>query len=133
MARTDATNVAKVIEVDEEIDLTPFIDTANELVTEMCTGDNGPDPVYSANRLELIERWLAAHFYAIRDMRPANEKAGPVGVAYQHEVDLNLANTMYGQQAMVLDTNGGLATLNKQTEEGGPREVGLTWLGTEPS
>jgi len=131
MTRTNAVNVALVIEVDTNIALDVFIDTANELVTEMCTGDNGPAVDYTATRLELIERWLAAHFYAIRDTRPSSEKAGPVGVAYQHKVDLNLANTMYGQQAMTLDTNGGLATLNKQTEEGTQRTVGFTWLGTE--
>ena len=131
MARTDATNVGKVIEVDDTIDLTVFIDSASELVTELCTGTNGPDPAYTDTRLELIERWLAAHFYAIRDTRPANEKAGSVGVAYQYKVGLNLANTMFGQQAMAMDTNGGLANLNKATEEGKLRKPGMFWLGTE--
>ena len=89
MARTNATNVKSIIEVDASIivsdsDLDPFISTANELVTEMCTGTvNGPKTAYTATRLELIERWLSAHFYAVRDPRVKNEKAGSVGVAYQ--------------------------------------------------
>jgi hypothetical protein len=132
MARTDADLVATIIEVDEDIDLDAFITTANELVTEVCTGDKGPTPAYTDVRLELIERWLAAHAYAIREMIPASERAGPVATAYQYEVGLHLSNTMYGQQALTLDTNGGLASLSKSTEEGKLRTAGVIWLGTEP-
>ena len=131
MARTSDAQVAGIIEVDTSIDLTPFITTANELVTEMCTGDNGPDTEYDATRLELIERWLAAHFYAQRDPRPTAEKAGPVGVNYQSKVEIGLDNTHYGQMAKRLDTNGGLAALDVAANEGQRRTVGITWLGTE--
>ena len=131
MARTTATNIKKIIEVDTTIvpadaDFDPFIDTANEIVTEMCTGDNGPATAYSVTRLELIERWLAAHFYAIRDPRAKSEKAGSVGVTYQGKVDLNLAVTTYGQQAMMIDTNGGLNRLNT----GKSPTATVLWLGT---
>lgn len=131
MARTDATNVKAIIEVDSTIivtdaDLTPFITTANELVTELCTGTQGPKTAYSATRLELIERWLAAHFYAIRDPRAKSEKAGSVSVNYQEKVDLNLSVTTYGQQAMMLDTNGALSRLN----DGKGIAVSVLWLGT---
>lgn len=132
MARTTATNVKKIIEVDATIivvdaDMDAFIDVANELVTEMCTGTtNGPKTAYTASRLELIERWLAAHFYAIRDPRVKSEKAGPVGVNYQEKVDLNLSVTTYGQQAQMLDTNGGLKSLDKNTAH----NVQVLWLGT---
>jgi len=131
MARTTATNVKKIIEVDTSIiatdaDLDPFIDTANELVTELCTGSNGPKLAYSATRLELIERWLTAHFYAIRDPRAKSEKAGSVGVTYQEKVDLNFSVTTYGQQAILLDTNGALARLNKGKGVG----ISILWLGS---
>ena len=132
MARTNATNVKAIIEVDSSIivsdsDLDPFINVANELVTEMCTGANGPDTDYSVTRLEYIERWLSAHFYAIRDPRAKSEKAGSVGVSYDTKVGMNLSLTTYGQQAMMLDTNGGLARLDK----GKGVNVGVTWLGKE--
>jgi len=131
MARTNATNIKAIIEVDTTIiaadsDLDPFISTANELVTEICTGTNAPDPVYSATRLELIERWLAAHFYAIRDPRAKSEKAGSVGVSYRGKTDLNLSLTHYGQQAMMIDTNGGLARLDK----GKGITASVLWAGT---
>lgn len=123
--RTTPTAVGKIIELDPTItDITPFIDIASELVTEICVPAG-----YTDSRLEMIERWLAAHFYAIRDPRYASEKAGSVGASYQHEVGLNLAVTTYGQQAMILDTKGGLANLNKSTELGRARKVSITHLG----
>ena len=130
MARTNATNVKAIIEVDSTIivsdsDLDPFINTANELVTELCTGSNGPSTAYTSTRLELIERWLAAHFYAVRDPRVKSERAGAVGVNYQEKVDLNLSLTPYGQQAMMLDTNGALTRLNKGKGVG----ISILWLG----
>lgn len=125
--RTTAALVKGIIEVDEDTipDLDPFILTANELVTECC-GSAG----YTATRLELIERWLASHFYAIRDPRLAAETAG-VSARYQHKVGLIFSVTTYGQQAMTLDTAGGLAALSKRTEEGKAKSVGITWLGTD--
>lgn len=129
--RTNAANIKAIIEVDTTIiaadsDLDPFISIANELVTEICTGTNAPDPVYTDARLELIERWLAAHFYAIRDPRAKSEKAGSVGVSYRGKTDLNFALTHYGQQAMMIDTNGGLSRLNK----GKGLTATVLWAGT---
>jgi hypothetical protein len=124
--RTTPELVAGIIEVDLNINLDPFIFTASELVTEVCAIAG-----YSIERLELIERWLAAHFYAIRDPRTTNEKAGSVGANYESKVDLNLALTRYGQQAMMLDTQGGLASLNQSILSGsGSRTASVAWLGT---
>lgn len=127
MPRTTSVLVAGIIEVDVTIDLTPFIFPANELVTEKCA-----DAGYTDERLELIERYLAAHFYTLRDPRPVSEKAGSVGVTYQSKVALNLATSHYGQHAMILDTAGGLAELNETiTNPRVTRQGGVTWLGTE--
>lgn len=127
--RTNSALVEAIIEVDVTIDLAPFILTASELVTELCVPAG-----YTDIRLELIERWLAAHFYAVRDPRATDEKAGSVGASYESKVDLNLNLTRYGQQALVLDTKGGLAALNRSASlaGGGRRTVGVTWLGSEP-
>lgn len=129
MTRTTADNVKGIIEVDEDNipDLSPFIDSANELVTECC-GSAG----YTATRLELIERWLAAHFYAIRDPRAVSETAGPVSARYQSKVDIGLHVTHYGQHALALDTEGGLAALNRRIQTGQAKpSAGLTWIGVE--
>jgi len=134
--RTSKTNVEAIIELDPEVvpddaALLPFITIANELVTESCTGDNAPSTAYTDERLELIERWLTAHFYTNRDPRAANEKIGPIGNAFQSKVDLGFDTSHYGQSAIRLDTNGGLAKLNNDMKKGKPR-VGMAWLGTDP-
>lgn len=125
MARTTSALVEGIIEVDEDIDLTPFISIANELVTECCA-----DAGYGDSRLVLIETWLAAHCYTIRDMRAESEKAADVTEKKQSKVDLGFDTSHYGQMAMRLDTAGGLAALNKKSKEGGKMIVGATWLGT---
>jgi len=124
--RTTAELVAGIIEVDEDISLTPFMNAANELVTELCAGVSS----YSTTRLQTIETWLSAHFYAIRDPRLVSEKASKVASTNQSKVDLAFDNSHYGQMAMGLDTNGGLASLNKRMKMGGG-VPSLTWLGEE--
>lgn len=135
MPRTTMAQIAGIIELDSEIvpdeaAMLPFIEIANELVTECCTGSKGPTVAYSDTRLELIERWLAAHFYTQRDPRYTNESAG-VSVGYQSTVALGFDNSHYGQQAMRLDTNRGLAVVNENTKKG-LRRPSAFWLGTKP-
>jgi len=121
--------VGKIIEVDATItsDLAPFIETANLLVTKICTSAS-----YTDEDLELIERWLSAHFYAVRDPRPSSERAGAVGANYQHAVALNLAVTTYGQQAMLVAYMGELSALNRRATQGKVRVTpGVSWVGVD--
>ncbi len=126
MARTTSVLVQGIIETDAAISLDPFIEIANALVTEKCSADD-----YSSTRLELIERWLSAHFYTIRDMRAESEKAGSTSEKKQSKVDLGFDSSHYGQTAMRLDTAGELAGLNTSMKGRGSQPVGVTWLGTE--
>lgn len=130
MPRTSSTAVQGIIEVDEDADLTPFIETANALVTEVCVPAG-----YDAARLELIERWLAAHFYAVLAPRAIVEQVGSAGGGvreqYESKVDLGLSITRYGQQAMMLDTTGGLAALNQATIKGTARGIRAVYLGKD--
>lgn len=137
MARTTAALVAGIVEVELpdgavlEDFLAPFILPANLLVTDVC-GAAG----YSDEKLEMIERWLGAHFYQILAPGANTERAGRVAQTVRSKVDLGLNVTHYGQQAMVLDTAGGLAEINQALEPGGglPSGVfGAWWLGIEDS
>jgi len=120
--RTTDEAVEGIIEVDANIPLTPFIETASSLVDDVAASSAAP----GAARLELIERYLSAHFYTLRDPRPTSEKAGPVGASYQSKVDLGLNTSHYGQMAISLDPTGVLASAS------GGRRIGVaTWLGTE--
>ena len=131
MARTTAALVGGICECDSDstkasyVALAPFISIANELVTECCTSGS-----HTELRLELIERWLSAHFYHHRDMKAQMEKAGSVSQNLQSKVDLGFDNTHYGQAAMRLDTEGGLAALNERIKKGKRATVSVTWLGT---
>ena len=124
--RTTSAEVQEIVDVESGVDLEPFIIAANELVTECCAGQD-----YSDTRLAEIERWLAAHFYCIRDARAVSERAGSVGQTLQSKVDLGFDVTHYGQMAMRLDTEGGLAALNERIKTGKRTGVSVTWLGTE--
>lgn len=128
--RTTNSAVEGIIEVDSSIPMTPFIEVASSIVDTVL---DLPSVGYSTTVLELIERWLSAHFYAIRDPRPESEKAGPVSQKFQSEVDLGFNVTHYGQQAMRIDTKGLLASLDKSALEGKSRVIGMTYLGTTTS
>jgi len=126
MARVTSADVEELIDVDSSISLTPFINIANELVTELCT-----DSDYTDARLALIEALLAAHFYLMRDQAVDTEKAGSVSVKYQYKIGLMLQQTKQGQTAMLLDTAGNLAALSKRTEDGESASISISWLGED--
>ena len=138
MSRTTDTAVKLIIESDDDIssDLAPFIEAASSMVSQLCepATDSDGDLIHDATSLELVERWLSAHFYAIRDNAPRtiNERAGSVGAQYSSRIDLALNQTHWGQQAMLLDYSGELAKWNKDVTSGkGKRTATATWLGTE--
>lgn len=138
--RTTATAVRKIIEVDASViavdaDMDPFIEAASAIVDDVCATALKADgsAAYGATRLELIERWLTAHFIAVRDPRTTQEKAGTVGSTFEGSAAMHLNFTRYGQQAMMLDTQGGLAALQSSTTKGARVKVGVTYLGNNDS
>jgi len=79
MARVVDAEVREIIDVDSSItSLTPFITVANLLVTDKLAGTG-----LSAEMLKEIERWLSAHFVAIRDPRAKSESIGGISVTYE--------------------------------------------------
>ena len=127
--RTTSTAVEGILEESPSLSLTPFIETASYLVDKSCATATQADGTayYDSTDLELIERWLSAHFYYVAATRPNMEKAGSVSETKRSRVDLKLNLTHYGQQAMLLDVAGGLTNLNKT---GFRITTGVTWLGT---
>lgn len=123
-ARTTVELVGGIIELDDAIDLSPFIEAAAALVDSIEEDDE--DNILTPTRLELVERWLSAHFYAIRDPRPTSERAGPVSASYQSQVGFGLKLSHYGQMAIVFDATGTLKALSN-----GLTKATVAWLGTE--
>lgn len=139
--RTTAALVRGIIQTDEDVDLTPFIMMANAMTTNNCTYPKpGQDPTqfppytdgYIDSQMELIERWLAAHYYTIYDNQLSRAKAGSVAVGFQFKIDLGLKASMYGQQVLRLDQYGGLAALDNTVNTKRQIKVGINWIGKRP-
>ena len=120
--RTTAEAVGQIIAVNASISLTSFIEAASQLVTDNCDG--------TETQLELVERWLSAHMYAMRDPRRTSDGAGGISASYQGTVGLGFDLTHYGQMAMRFDASGGLARLNEQAKSGSTKTPNVSWLGT---
>lgn len=129
MPRTTDELVRGIVELDPVLvpSTAPHILTANELVTEVCVPGG-----YTDERLELIERWLSAHFCKIADAERSSENIDGINESFMNRVDLGLNQTRYGQQALRLDTKGGLARLERQALNGTlGRKVGVTHIGRD--
>ena len=108
--RVTVAEVEQIIQIDSsfvDADVTICINGANIIVTQVCVDSSLTTP-----QLKEIERWLSAHLCAIRQKQVSRERADVVEQAFQHKLGLNFQVTMYGQQAMMLDTSGALSRLN---------------------
>jgi len=111
-------NRVTVAEVQEIMDtgsltdaqVTAFITAANLTVTDKLGGSTA----LSAAQLKEIERWLSAHFVAMRERQVADEKIGEASVKYGGQFGKMLDFTQYGQQVKILDTTGTLANIGKR-------------------
>jgi len=109
--RVTSDEVKEIIDTDIS-DISTFITAANLIVTDKL-GSAG----LSSALMKEIERWLSAHFVAIRDQMPQSEKTGESSIKYQGKTDMGLDFTSYGQQVKLLDTSGILVALGKRAAE----------------
>ena len=129
--RTTALLVSALVDVQTGKDITPFITAGNLLTTAVCTYQKSPyTDGYIGSQMEIIERWLSAHFYTVFDNQLTMAKAGTVAVGYQNKVDFGLKTSMYGQQAIILDFRGGLAAHDNTAQIKRKIKIGLMWMGT---
>lgn len=108
MTRTTDHAVAKIIETDVGDDLLPFIEAASIIVDRIAGLSLPPSNL----ELELVERWLAAHYYGVYKQRAASEGAGSVNESKQYWLGYGFQTTMHGTQAMTLDSTGTLSAIN---------------------
>lgn len=121
MARTSQEHVISILgpenyDNDANPDLSRFIDTAGILVDYVVTRD--VDGIMSTNALELVERWLAAHFYAHSDQLMQTSGNKGANMTFQGQTAMVLSSTQYGQTAMLLDLTNTLAQRSKEAETG---------------
>jgi hypothetical protein len=130
--RTTAQEVSELLGEDVATVQDVFLLSANEMVTELCVPMG-----YTDVRLELIERYLAAHFYTVENTRADMEGiAGGPSEHLQGKTEEGLRSSLYGQAAMRLDTKGALAVMdNGQLKYAKPpaavagKGVGILYVG----
>ena len=134
VSRTTALAVGKIIEVDPTIELDQFLLDAAVLYNSVVGLANTEEVA------EMVERWLTAHLYSVRDNRISQESAGPVSQTLVGRVDLRLDGTYHGQQAIMMDTSGKLAgwmllASGKKSLLGkvGQGTIGILWAGQTES
>ena len=107
--------VAEIKEIIETAmtdgDITAFTTAANLTVTDVL----GDSTALSLDQLKEIERWLTAHLIAsTRERMALTEGAGGAEITSTGEWGSGLSSTPYGQMVMMLDTTGGLKSLDKK-------------------
>jgi hypothetical protein len=126
--RTTTTLVQALLETNGEdyrsgVSLQPFVDSATVLVDRVATKATAKGYTLLATELELIERWLSAHAYAMVDQTLASKSTNGRSGRFQGQTGMRLEATKYGQMALMLDTSGALEAINKR------QVAGITWLG----
>ena len=129
MARTTIAAVQGILLTDYNgtSSLQPFIDTATLVVDRANELAAEEDVVLSAALLEMMERWLAAHFYCCSDKPYESRAVKGSSAKFAGKTAMYFEATLYGQMAMRLDTSGSLQSI------GGAEQRILTavWLGEE--
>lgn len=114
---------------DSTVDVSPFIDTASKIVDKLeskQTTSGCGDPL-DEQHLELIERWLSAHYATLtyRNHIVTSESIGAASKSYSIPTpESGISSTPYGQQAIAIDTSGILRRLGSPC-------VGVSWLGDD--
>lgn len=107
-------------------DLQPFIDSAGLLVDRTEAYALSIDAPLLDPELEMLERWLAAHYYKQSDQAFASKGTDGATASFQGQTGKSLESTKYGQTAITLDYSGYLGLV---TTGAGPTLVGGVWLG----
>jgi hypothetical protein len=103
MARTTDIEVKKIISLNKVTDTTPFIDTANLLVTKHL-GNSG----LSDEELTQIEKYLTAHLLTLHndERQLKTQKLGDATDTYAGNFGKGLEFSQYGQMVLMLDSTG---------------------------
>ena len=130
--RTTAAEVRVLSDDFEDMtdaELVPHIASAHILVTDQGIAD---DSASTSTKLELITRWLAAHFATVSVREATQERAGDVSATYEGNAakGARLESTRFGRNAILLDDTGALVQLNALKTKA--QSAGMKTLWTEP-
>lgn len=115
--RTSTTAVKAVLLPGQEYDLDrnpslqPFIDAASSMVDRAVATRRGS--VLSTSDQELIERYLAAHFYCTSDKVYTSTSKGGASGSFMQQTGKGLEQTPHGQTILRLDYTGAINGVDK--------------------
>lgn len=99
-------------------DLQQFIDTASPIVDQAVIFSRRKRPSWrclNSTLAELVERWLAAHFYGVMDRMYAQRSTGEgASGGFDGKTGQGFESTIYGQQALRIDVSGCLDIIDKK-------------------
>ena len=126
--------LARNYDEDKQTEIYPFISAASVIVDRVITCAAAKSITLTTTETELIERWLAAHFYcAGPDLLYSSKSTAGASASFQGQTGMHLDSTSYGQMAKTLDYSGCLTEIDKRQEQtAGGRASGF-WLGKAPS
>lgn len=129
MSRTTTELVQAVLvdDYDGVTELTPYIDSAYLIMNRVITCANEKEVPLTTAEAEMTERWLAAHFYAVRDKPYMSRSTGGASGSFGGSLGEGLYFTQYGQMATRIDASGCLENIDKT------QVASLLWLGKAPS
>lgn len=110
--RTTSNKVTELVPSD--MDVASFIEAASLIVDEELVNQG-----LTEARLELIERYLAAHFLTLTEERGGliKSSAGLASDTYADIYGKGFHSTRFGQQAVAFDTSGSLSKLSLSSEK----------------
>lgn len=122
MARTTAIKVQEILgsNWDGKSRMDPYMEVATDVVTQVDDAATEKDIILSSTRLELIERWLAAHYYTMMD--PLYKSKGT------DKASGTFMERSYKEVAIQLDTSASLSAIMSPE---GPKVAEGIWLGEE--
>lgn len=127
MARTTAIAVMGVLRKGTEggdyddinnPSLDPYIGAASLIVDRVRTCAIAKDKALTTAELEMIERWLSAHAYAMSDQTFASKSTSKSSASFHGQTGMGLDATKYGQFAKGLDPSGCLVAIFERKSAG---------------
>jgi hypothetical protein len=107
--------------------LDPFIESASVMIDQVVTCATAKGVTLTTAQLEIIERWLSAHFYALSDPIESERITGKAASKFQGATGTGFNFTAYGQMAVRMDSSGCLSEMNST------QQATVLWLGTTES
>jgi hypothetical protein len=119
--RNDATDLAKIVYIPEDIDPDFFLTSANVIVNDKLSGGVSGKSPPSDPMLKQIELYLAAHLLTLTTEKGAliREKMGQSEDEMADIYSAGLQSTRFGQMALMLDSSGTLAQMDISGSAGG--------------